>query len=154
MLYIVLALAVFGIDQFFKKYTEDNKVLNEEEKIWKGKIILTKYYNKGAFLNFLDQWPNGVLAFSSTMLGAVLAFFAMVLSKKKCRLLKAGAAFLAGGASSNVLDRTRKGKVVDYFSFHSEKCKKINQIVFNLADLAIFLGGILAALGILLKKEK
>lgn len=154
MLYIVLALAVFGIDQFFKKYTEDNKVLNEEEKIWKGKIILTKYYNKGAFLNFLDQWPNGVLAFSSTMLGAVLAFFAMVLSKKKCRLLKAGGAFLAGGASSNVLDRIRKGKVVDYFSFHSEKWKKINQIVFNLADLAIFLGGILAALGILLKKEK
>ena len=49
---------------------------------------------------------------------------------------------ILGGAWSNVWDRITRKYVVDYFSFHT-KCRKLERVVFNLADMFIFLGGFL-----------
>jgi signal peptidase II len=57
---------------------------------------------------------------------------------KGSNILTIGLAFLTGGALSNVFDRIRLKKVVDFFSF---KCKP--DLIFNLGDMFIFLGCIL-----------
>ena len=46
---------------------------------------------------------------------------------------------------------TRK-YVVDYFSFHT-KCRKLERVVFNLADMFIFLGGFLVIFWNMLRKS-
>ena len=51
--------------------------------------------------------------------------------------LKVGLAFMTGGALSNVCDRLRIKKVVDYFAF-----KWKPDLIFNLADMFVFIGAI------------
>ena len=48
-----------------------------------------------------------------------------------------------GGALSNIIDRCRRGYVVDYFSFQVRGLKKV---IFNLGDLFVFAGTILMAI--------
>ena len=135
MIYIILILSIFVGDGIIKKYIEDTKQYGKDEKIFDGKIIISKYHNKGAMLNFLENNAKLVLALSSAMLGAIFVIFAIFLPKKENKLLKLGLALILGGALSNTYDRIKKGYVVDYFSFNWLK-----KIVFNLSDICIFLG--------------
>ena len=54
---------------------------------------------------------------------------------------KLGLSLLLGGALSNLIDRYQRGYVVDYFSFNFGK--RLKHIIFNIADMFVFLGGIL-----------
>ena len=141
MIYIILILSIFVGDGIIKKYIEDTKQYGKDEKILNGKIIISKYHNKGAMLNFLENNVKLVLALSSAMLGAVFVILAIFLPKKENKLLKLGLALILGGALSNTYDRIKKGYVVDYFSFHWLK-----KIVFNLSDICIFLGTFITAI--------
>ena len=59
---------------------------------------------------------------------------------------RTGWAFLTGGALSNLYDRCRKGYVVDYIRFHTT-WKRLNDLVFNLADFFIMIGAVLVSIG-------
>ena len=74
---------------------------------------------------------------SGVLLVLISLVFLIVLPMKGKKLFKLGLALTLGGAISNVTDRVKRGYVVDYFSFN---CKKLKSIIFNLADMAIFLG--------------
>ena len=54
---------------------------------------------------------------------------------------------LTGGAFSNLYDRTMRGKVVDYLAFKS-RWKRLSRLTFNLGDICIATGALLAALSI------
>lgn len=153
MIYILLALSVFGADRFLKGYVDENKKLYEEEKFCNGKLILTKYYNKGAFLNFMEKKPNLVLAASGAVFGIFLMVFAMFLPKRGNKLLKFSMALITGGAFSNLYDRVTKGAVIDYFSIHCEKLKKLKKVIFNIGDVAIFTGAILMIISNIFRKD-
>ncbi|RDU22153.1 signal peptidase II [Anaerosacchariphilus polymeriproducens] len=142
MIYLGIIFSIFILDFSIKKYMEEKKVLHKEEKICKGKIILHKYHNKGAIFNFLER--NQFLVILGSILGvAVLAVnFGSNLLKRRKRVLKLGQSFMLGGALSNLYDRISKKYVVDYFSFNS-RCSRLKNIIFNLSDIFIFLGGIL-----------
>ena len=84
------------------------------------------------------------------ILGMVLLFFAIALYKKKNAWIKTGLALLCGGALSNEADRFAKGSVTDYFSL---RIHRIDNIVFNLGDVAIFTGAILICIGNNRKKQ-
>lgn len=142
MIYVLIILGIFVGDGFIKKYIEDTKEYGNDEKIFKDKIILTKYHNTGAMLNFLDKQKNIVLALSCFMLGTVFMLFALLIPKKGNRLAKLGLSLILGGALSNTYDRIKKGYVVDYFSFSFLK-----KVVFNISDIFIFIGSLLAAIG-------
>ena len=60
--------------------------------------------------------------------------------------LKAGLAFLLGGAYSNTYDRLPRKYVVDYVSF-PVKNRRFRKIVFNISDFCIMIGALLLALG-------
>ena len=72
--------------------------------------------------------------------------FLLTFSIKGNGMLKAGLAFLLGGAYSNTYDRLVRKYVVDYVSF-PVKNKKLRSIVFNISDFCIMIGALLMVLG-------
>lgn len=135
MIYIMIAISIFLGDCFIKKYIDENKEYGKNEEILNGNIIINKYHNKGAMLNFLENKKDIVIAVSTTLLGVIMIIFSLLLPRKGHKLTKLGLSFIIGGAASNIYDRVTRGYVVDYFSF-----KKLKKIVFNISDLFIFLG--------------
>lgn len=145
MIYILIAIGIFIGDRSIKSYIEKKKEIGKEESIYNDNIIITKCYNKGVFLNCFEKKPSVVIAISGALIGVLVTIFAILLPQKGKRVLKLGIALLTGGAFSNLADRLEKGYVVDYFSFHIKKesfLQKINKIVFNIGDMAIFLGSL------------
>lgn len=146
MIYILIAITLAVVDLKIKDYIEKNKELGEEQKILKGKIIISKYYNKGIILNYFEDKKEMVKTISFFVLGLVLLLFTFMLPRKGNRLFKLGLSFVIGGAVSNVYDRMNRGYVVDYFSINCKKLKKLSNIIFNLGDIFIFIGSILMLL--------
>lgn len=56
-----------------------------------------------------------------------------------------GAGLVLGGGLSNLWERLRYGKVLDYLRFPAAP-GKLKKYVYNLADLALFLGALWLAL--------
>jgi signal peptidase II len=130
---------IFG-EQKIKDYMEEKKELGKSEEILGGNIILQKYHNSGMFLNFLEEKKEMVLTVSKVFVGIILLLFAITLPRKGNKVFKLGLAMTLGGAISNVMDREKRGYVVDYFSF-----SKLKKVVFNLSDMFIILGSFLIA---------
>lgn len=149
MFYILIALGIFILELNIKKYIETNKELHKKEKIFNGKIIIEKYHNKGAMLNFLENNVKFVKTLSATLLGIILFVFGAFLPKKGNYIMKFALSLILGGALSNVYDRFSRGYVVDYFSF-----KWLKKVVFNISDICIFIGSIFIALITLIKDNK
>ncbi len=151
MIYILMALAVFTLDCNLKNYIERHFKLSDKKDILKGRITVRKQYNSGFCLNVMDNRIDIVKKASAAILGAVVLVFMMILPGKKKTLTKLGLSLCIGGAASNVKDRFNKGYVVDYFSINF---KPIKHIVFNLADIFIFIGSIMVFLTSLHNPEK
>ncbi len=137
MIYISIVLVIVIGEYFIKNYIEKNRELGERQEILKGNIIIRKHHNEGAFLNFMGEKKEMLKTISCILLGLISLLFIILLPKKGKKVFKLGLAFALGGAISNVADRIKRGYVVDYFSFN---CKKLKSIIFNLSDIAIFLG--------------
>lgn len=137
MVYIFIALFVFLLDNKTKNYIEHHYKPGDKKDILKGKITIRKHYNSGFLLNVLDDRIDVVRKISGTILGFVFLVFVIILPQKGKRLLKLGLALSLGGATSNVKDRFKRGYVVDYFTIN---IKPIENIVFNLSDIFIFIG--------------
>lgn len=136
----ILIITVIVISEYLIKSHIDKKYQKGDTKdILAGRITINKYYNDGAFLNFMEKKKEIVKTVSCVLLGLLLLLFASVLPRKGSRLYKLALSLILGGAISNVSDRVRCGHVIDYFSINC-KYKKLKNVVFNLADIAIFLG--------------
>lgn len=157
MIYVLIAAAILLIDRKIKTYIEHEKEMGQEENIFHERIIVTRYHNRGMFLNLLEGFSSVVIVASGILIGSLLTAFAVILPYKKNVILKLGLSFLTGGAMSNFADRMEKGFVVDYFIFQFKRPKwlmKMNKIVFNLGDIAVFIGGILVMIKIVFGKGK
>ena len=137
--YILIAVAVFAADFFIKRYIDENRKLGEESRILGNRVILRKYYNKGAILDTLGQWPRVVKILCGIVMVLLCGMFFLLLREKGKAGMKLGMALAIGGGASNLCDRLLKGHVVDYFSFKS-KFARLQRIVFNISDMFIFLG--------------
>lgn len=149
-------LAIIGVliigERYMKEHIERNRELGKEEAIFNGNVIIEKYHNKGVALNFLEKYVSLVKVVTGTMIGLLLVVLGMLLKNKRNTLAKVGLALILGGAISNWIDRMEKGYVVDYFRIN--KGKKLKNIVFNIADICVFLGGLFVVIGELFSTEK
>ncbi len=150
MFYILIVLAVVALEYKLKNHIDRTMELGEKKAICNGKIILKKQYNRGMFLNFMENKVDIVKKVTVAILGFLILIFACLLPRKGNRLLKLGLSLCLGGAISNVSDRLQKGHVIDYFSFN---CKKLKTIVFNISDMCIFAGAFLLLLDSLLTER-
>lgn len=106
---------------------------------WRGRICVTELWNGGAAFG-LPIGRRVVLAGSLAALLGVL----------RCRRRDPAAVGLAlGGGLSNLWERLRWGRVYDYLRFPKAP-GFLKRYVFNLADLAVFLG----AAGLLLGRVR
>lgn len=145
MIYIACAVGVFLLDLFIKEKIDRSRTLNEEKEICGRKIILTKYYNRGAMLNFLAGRPKVMTGIHTAIIAGIAAVYAVVLKTRSNPGLKLGLSLMLGGGLSNLYDRYKRHHVVDYFRFQV-RFQRLRNIVFNISDLFVFLGGILVVL--------
>jgi len=124
------------IDQYTKK-----RARNElQDKIIDYKYLkLSLVKNQGAFRGLLRKHP--LILVSVQILGMLFVLVLLVtqLFVKKDKLLVVGLSFLFAGAIGNLIDRLTNKYVTDFFAI-----KWTKNLYYNLADLFIFIGAIIA----------
>lgn len=152
MIYIAIAAAIFLVELGVKEWVERQTNAGEEKEILRGKLLLHKYHNRGAFLN-MGASGSGFVAILSLLLTLCLTLvFVMTFGVRGGRLMKTGLSFLLGGAYSNTYDRLRRRYVVDYVSF-PVKNPALRSMVYNLSDFCILIGALCMALSEICKEK-
>lgn len=137
MVYIIIILAIVFLENKIKNHFDRNWDFKDKRTILKGKISLNKRYNQGMMLNFMEDKKDLVKNVSGMVLGIIILIFLFILPRKNMKLEKFALSLCLAGAISNVSDRFIRGQVVDYFTINY---KRLKRVVFNLADIFIFLG--------------
>lgn len=145
MIYIILLLSVFLADLMIKKYVEANLEDGDSRKVLGGRIIIRKLHNDGIALGKFANHKEEVRKTTFAMMGGMLLYFFYLLFRKGRNLRKFGLSIFLGGALCNWFDRFHQRTVTDYFSFNV-KWKKLKNLVFNISDLCIVAGLLLALL--------
>lgn len=131
MLWVILVVALIGLDQLTKAYFANTIALGESIPVtdW---FNLVHVLNKGAAFSFLanvDGWQRPVLIGVGIL---VIVPIALACMSKKAESIErwAGGLVVAGGAS-NLIDRIQTGAVVDFLDLH---WRGWHWPAFNLAD--------------------
>lgn len=142
MVYAVIVAGLFAGDFFLKNQIEKTVEKEERKEICNGKIVIRKYYNKGAALNFMEKTPNVLRVLCGGIILILGIIWYLLLRNKENPGILLGISMILGGGASNLYDRIARGHVVDYFSLQTP-WERLNGVVFNISDMFIFLGSIL-----------
>ena len=150
MMYLIGALAaavILALDQWVKYWITANLPLGESMPLLPGFMQLRTVHNFGAAWSSFSGMRWLLVGVTSVIVLAV----AYVLVRRIVRHpLGVAACFLIlSGGLGNIIDRVRLGYVVDMFDFQF-----MNYPVFNVADLAVVCGAVLAAVYYLWFYEK
>ena len=150
MMYMIGALAaaaILALDQWVKHWITVNLPLGESMPLLPGFMQLRTAHNYGAAWSSFSGMRWLLVAVTSVIVLAV----AYVLVRRIVRHpLGVAACFLIlSGGLGNIIDRVRLGYVVDMFDFQF-----MNYPVFNVADIAVVCGAVLAAVYYLWFYEK
>ena len=127
---LLSAITTFGACTAARWYLDSPR--REDKEYADGRVCMTSLRNEGAAFGL--KVPRNVLL---SLSGAVLGTFWM--ERKRNPL---GAGLVLGGGLSNLTERLRHGKVYDYVRFPKAP-EPVNRYVYNLADFAIAVGGVL-----------
>lgn len=143
---------LFAVSDLLIKHTINQGELDTvPKKCCKGKVTLTKVYNKGALLGILKGNTKKLFGISLVCIGIITGMLIAVSGQKKNCILKLGLSMLLGGAGSNLYERYTKGKVTDYIKFNVGG-KRFQKVVFNIGDFFIFIGSFFTFIGLLKQK--
>ena len=150
MMYMIGALAaaaILALDQWVKHWITVNLPLGESMPLLPGFMQLRTVHNYGAAWSSFSGMRWLLVGGTSVIVLAV----AYVLVRRIVRHpLGVAACFLIlSGGLGNIIDRVRLGYVVDMFDFQF-----MNYPVFNVADIAVVCGAVLAAVYYLWFYEK
>ena len=155
LLVLIVAAAVLFGEKFIKERIRSALPGTFPRTFLKGHIRLEHVENTGFSASRWANHPERVQVISTfAVLGAILSTIPELFRRKKDGLFHVAAGLLMGGSIANLLDRTFRGSVTDYLRFPTLPWKKVRSLVFNLADLCIFLGAGLMMLRILFPKKK
>ena len=129
MLTLLIAAAVLAACTGLRRFL--NREGRKSRTFWGGRIRLTALWNDGAAFS-LPLKRTLVSALSILILPLVWVFR---------RRSPIGAGLALGGGVSNLWERLKNRRVYDYVQF--PKLPKLGRYVWNLADFAILLGGVL-----------
>lgn len=153
MIWIGIGAGVFLLDNRIKAWMEKNLKDNLVKEVAKDRILLRKYHNRGMALGAGEKYPKAVKGGTAVFWVILAAGYLRLLAEKEkeSTLTKLGGALALGGGACNLADRLRRGYVTDYFSFNVP-WKKLRGLVFNLSDMFIAVGALLAAIGMCRRK--
>lgn len=147
MLYIILGAALLAADQWVKYWTVEQLALGESAPLLPGLVELLRVHNYGAAWSSFSGMRWLLLAVTGVIVAAVI--FVVVRGPVHHPLGLTAAALIVSGGLGNILDRARLGYVVDMFNLQF-----IHYPVFNVADIAIVSGAVLAVIYYLWFYEK
>ena len=151
MLYVcsaLLAAALLGLDQWLKHYVTVNIPLGEAQPLLPGVVELRTVHNYGAAWSSFSgmRWVLVVV----TSLIVLAAAFVLIRGIVRHPLGVVAGCLIISGGLGNIIDRVRLGYVVDMFHFVFWP----SYPVFNVADICVICGVILAAIYYLWFYEK
>ena len=136
---IVLSIFIFLID-FFSKYF----LISYYDLGSKGRVYVTPFLdfilvlNPGISFGILSNGEDIQRWILSALSILVIFYLYFWSTKSTSKLTKISLFIMIGGALGNVFDRLIYGKVIDFISLH---VFNYYWYVFNIADIAIVLGG-------------
>jgi signal peptidase II len=139
-----IALVVVAADQASKAWAQGSLRPDHEINVIPGWLWFRLTTNSGASLGLL-RGHNLLFVAVSTLV--VVAVAAIVLRGVSGALGAVALGAVAGGATSNLVDRVRLGSVIDFIEVH------LWPTDFNLADVAIRLGVVVFVLTLLLDRR-
>ena len=147
LLYSICIIAVIVIDQITKMLAVKYLMPINTYPLLENVFHLTYVENRGAAFGILQN-HRWVFMIISTVVMAVIVFVIFKYKKFLHPIIMVGLSFTVGGGIGNMIDRTIKGFVVDFFDF-----TLIDFAVFNVADTFICIGVGLIFLDVLLGKS-
>ena len=150
MMYMIGALAaaaILALDQWVKHWITVNLPLGETLPLLPGFMQLRTVHNFGAAWSSFSGMRWLLVAVTSVIVLAVA--YALVRRIVRHPLGVAACFLILSGGLGNIIDRVRLGYVVDMFDFQF-----MNYPVFNVADIAVVCGAVLAAVYYLWFYEK
>lgn len=151
IIFAILAAGIFLLDLLIKNHIETHLEVGQEKSVCRGKLLIRRYHNRGAFLDAGEKRQKAVALLSLLLTLFMTVVFLSTFSFRGNSTLRAGLALLLGGAYSNTYDRLTRNYVVDYVSF-PVKNKRIRRVVFNISDFCIMIGALLMVLGDMRRK--
>lgn len=116
-------------------------------------VQLRRAYNRGLVGSRLAGRPGAALAVQT---GAAIVIAAVAVAANLPAaaaaagpVVRVGLGLLLGGALANLLERYIKHQVTDYVYLKNAKLPMLRRLIWNVADLNIFLGALVAAAGML-----
>jgi signal peptidase II len=137
---------VVVVDQISKAWARGVLSPGREVSVISGWLWYRLITNSGATLGLLQGHNLIFLLVSAVVVAAVVMVVLRGAAPGALGAIALGA--VAGGATSNVIDRLRLGAVVDFIEVH------LWPTTFNLADAAIRIGVVLFVLALLLDRAR
>ncbi len=133
---LLVGAVVLALDQFSKWLALARLVPGEPVDVVPGVLRLTLTRNPGAAFGLFADRTTLLVAVAAALLAAIL--YLLWRERRPSAPVAAGLGLALGGAAGNLVDRLRWGAVVDFLDLRVWP-------VFNLADVALVLGGALLA---------
>lgn len=145
----LLAGFVIVIDQGTKLLVRSELSVGESWMPWEAisdYVVVVHTWNTGMTLGVL-QGTNGLfIALSEIICILIIFLFPGLIRHRDIRVIGLGLGLILGGAVGNLIDRLVVGYVTDIFL--------VNLLpVFNIADLAIFIGAAILAFGLIFDRS-
>ncbi|AGL02609.1 signal peptidase II [Desulfoscipio gibsoniae] len=139
MRFIFIVLVTLLLDQLSKYIVTSRLLVGESIPVLPPVFYLTYILNPGAAFGMLANRTDIFIAVSLLVLVVVLAGYRYLPKERIWMRLALG--LVVGGALGNLIDRVRLGRVIDFLDFQVWP-------IFNLADTAIVIGGLLLIIDI------
>ncbi|WP_213618323.1 signal peptidase II [Paenibacillus sp. J22TS3] len=136
MIYYLIALIVFLIDQGTKYIIATKLQLNELVPVIGNFFVITSHRNRGAAFGILENQRWFFIVITVIVVLAIVWYMQKIKGGKN-RLLPTALALVLGGAIGNFLDRALNGEVVDFLMFNFGS---YTFPIFNIADSCIVVG--------------
>lgn len=152
MVYFLIALIMFLIDQGTKYLIATGLTIGEQIPVIGNFFLITSHRNRGAAFGILqDQRWFFIIVTVIVLVG--LIWYLLKIKNQRNKLLPIALSLVLGGAVGNFLDRAVSGEVVDFLQFNFGS---YTFPIFNVADSCIVVGVSLIVLDSLLeiRREK
>lgn len=150
VIYYVIALIIFLVDQGSKWLVKTNMDLGQEISVIGDFFYITSHRNRGAAFGILQdqRWFFIVV---TIIVVIALVWYIQKIKSQPDKLLPLALSLVLAGAIGNFLDRLLMGEVVDFFKFNFGS---YTFPIFNVADSAIVVGVALIILDTLLESRR
>lgn len=150
MVYFLIALVLFLIDQGTKYLIATKLVLGEQIPVIGDFFLITSHRNRGAAFGILENQRWFFIVVTVVVLTGIV-WYLLKIKKSDNKLLPTALSLVLGGALGNFLDRLVSGEVVDFLQFNFGS---YTFPIFNVADSCIVIGVAMIVLDSLLETRR